>query len=110
MYGQRLCLVQVMSCESDPGEKAKQGWGRTRSGQVGPQTLGFDANVGSSLFKGDFDGPATDEPDDDLFRRVGWIGGEQGEWVVPAFGVTDKRPADRDSRLAGMILPKAVSI
>jgi hypothetical protein len=50
-----------------------------------------------------FHHPAQDKPGDDLDCLCIWIGAKQGHWLVSAFWIANKHPADGDRRDGGLI-------
>ena len=79
--------------------EARQGGRCSRDYLVGPLPLGFHTEMGAGLRKGDFDLPAADEECDDVGRRAGGVGAEEGLRGPLALGVSDKHPADWSGRI-----------
>ena len=69
---------EVVRPESNQREQAKQRRGGAHDREVGPLPLGFDAEMGTSFLKGDFQLPARDEPLEDIDGGSVEIGAEEG--------------------------------
>ena len=79
-----MMLLQGVGGQGGPGEETQQDGRGAGDGQVGPLTLGFHAQMGSHLLKGDFQLPAQDKPLQDLGRVCRWVGAEQAwGWKAP---------------------------
>ena len=101
--GHRVSFLQRVGGQGDPGEDSQQDGRGAGDGQVGPLALGFQAQVGPHLLKGNFQLPAQDKPFQDLGRVRRGVGAQQGLGGEGALGISDQHPADADWRLAGAV-------
>ena len=71
-------------------------------GPVRPLPLGLDAEMTADLGKGDLDGPASDEPGQDVLQASFLIVAQKGLGLEFAGRVAHQEPAQRHYGLAGV--------
>ena len=91
--GDGFPLLQDMGGHHQPAEEAQQGRGGAENRLVRPLTLCFHAQVGAHRLKGHFHGPTPQVPGEELGRRAGGVGTEQGLGFLGRGGVPDQQPA-----------------
>jgi hypothetical protein len=85
--------------------QTEQTWGGTLNCQIGPLTLGFHAERGSTLLEGGLEGPECNAL---LHERAGPVlgaGREIGSWIKVACGVAYEPPVNQQHRLANPMVP-----
>jgi hypothetical protein len=78
-----------MGQEGDQRKQAEQGRSGAGNGRIRPLALGFHAQMGAHLMKGDFHPPAADEPGQDLERHQVEIGRQHGLGLETAQRIAD---------------------
>ena len=89
--GDRLPPVQDMGGQRQPAEEAQQGRRGAQNGPVRPLRVPagwrFHAQIGTHRLQGHFHGPAPQVPSQELGRRDGGVGAEQGLEVLVLRGI-----------------------
>lgn len=101
-----LLLNQGICHQGNQRKQSKQGRRSPGNCQVIPLTLSFYPDVRSSLFKGHFQSPATDEPGQNLPRRVGQFCREQSLRLKLSQRITDQHPPNGDARVVRAAPPQ----
>jgi hypothetical protein len=92
----RLChwnvpiRMQGLPKEGHETVEAKKQRSRAFDSSIRPLALRLDAQMGTSLFKGDLQTPALHEIANDLFCRLGEVGGKNGLVRTPAQWITSE--------------------
>src|SRR6516165_9172680 len=80
--------VQCSPKECHQAGKAKEQRCRAFDGSIRPLALRLETQMGTTFFKRHFETPALHEVADDLFCRLGGIGGKDGFGRTLAQGIT----------------------
>ena len=92
---ERRVSSEVMRPEGDERAQAEQRRGGTQDREVGPLSLGFDAEMGAGVLEGDLKLPAGDEPLEDIDGSGVAIGTEEGLGLKFAQRIADQQPSNR---------------
>jgi hypothetical protein len=71
--------------------------------EIGPLTLGLNAEMVAGLLEGGLQGPAMDVSSQNGGRPGVEIGAQEGLWLAGASGVAHQHPSDRQRRHSAMI-------
>jgi hypothetical protein len=85
---------QVVRPEGDEREQSEQSRGGADDREVGPLTLGFNAEMGAAFLERDLKLPPRDESLEDIDRSGAEIGAEEGLWRELAARIADQQPAN----------------
>jgi len=83
--------MQIIRPECDEGVEAEQHGRCSRNRLVRPLTLGLDAEVAADFGEGDLEGPASDEPGQDVCRARIAIGAEESLRLERAGRIVNRR-------------------
>ena len=83
-----------MSSQSDPGKQAQKERRGTSNRLVRPLALGFNAQMSTNFFKGDFKLPALHKPFSNLEGSISQGCTQYGDRVVFAERVADQHPSE----------------
>src|SRR5258708_17514214 len=87
--------VERLPKEGQQTVEAKEQRSRALNGLIRPLALCLDAQMGAPLLKGHFQTPARNFVANDLFGRLGRVGGKDGFGGTLARWITSQDPTDR---------------
>src|SRR5260370_30808728 len=87
--------VQRLPKEGHQTVEAKEQRSRALNGLIRPLALCLDAQMGAPLLKGHFQTPALHEVANDLFGRLGRVGGKDGFGGTLVLWITNQDPTYR---------------
>jgi hypothetical protein len=100
--------VESLNHQDDNAENTKESRGGSFDSLITPLPLSFEAKMGSTEFKSDFNGPSFDKIGNDGGGRLMNISREEGPGIMFAAGVTNQNPSNVD-RWGASGIPKSGS-
>src|SRR5205814_7992389 len=85
--------------------EAKEQWRRALDSAIRPLALRLDPQMGVTFLKGHFQTPPLHEIAEDLFCRLGGVGGKDGFGGALAIGITSQHPTD-GQRIKAIAIPQ----